>query len=146
MIYESIGAIVVAFLWAFYPFIIKYNVPQKTPPIMIWSILSIVTGIVAIPTLYLFSKKEHTLTLRNIGIVTIAAIIGPVVAMLLFLQLMMRTSNASHVMVLAFSTPLFAALIGTSVYGESLSIMTWVGILMMTVGLILVVLSRDATR
>jgi uncharacterized membrane protein len=145
MIYESIGALFVAFLWAFYPFIIKYKVPQNTSPVVIWGILSIVTGIIATPVLYMLPNIKHALTLRNVSIITIAAILGPVVAMLLFLYLVMKTSRASYVMVLAFSTPLFAALIGTFAYGESLSITNWVGILMMTIGLMLILL-RDATR
>jgi drug/metabolite transporter (DMT)-like permease len=111
---------------------------------MIWSILSIVTGFVAILVLFLLPVQSRTMTLRSLGVVTIAAIIGPVIAMLLFLQLIMKASKASHVMVLAFSTPLFAALIGTFVFRESLSIVNWIGVLMMTIGLILVVLRNTS--
>jgi uncharacterized membrane protein len=129
-------ALVVAFLWAVYPFILKYY-NTVDDPIVTWAIFSITAAIVSI--IIVIARKKNLLIGRKALPIIASALIGPVAAMLVFIYLVELLPKTSLVVALAFTSPLFAVAIGYMFFKERLSASQCVGALLVVLGIFLLV-------
>lgn len=131
-------SIIVAFLWALYPFIFKYYCAH-VDPIVIWTVFSCITAVVSV-IVAMVLKKDLWIGMKSYVPIMGAALIGPVLAMLLFTYLIKQSPKVTPVVALAFTSPLFALLLGSLLFGEKISIKQAIGICAIVCGIILVVM------
>lgn len=130
-------ALFVALLWALYPFILKR---AGVDPVVTWALFSIVAAVASV-AVALAMKKNLLIGKKSIPIV-LASLMGPVLGMLLYIYLIYKCPKTTLVVALAFTSPLFAAVLGHLAFGEKLALNHYIGILLIVVGILFLVWKR----
>jgi drug/metabolite transporter (DMT)-like permease len=129
--------LLVAFLWALYPFLLKQI--DHVDHIVQWTYMTIIAAICAI-ILCIVQKKNLILKKKDLTLLLVASILGPVFGMLLYCYVIANTKEISITNALTYTSPLFAAIIGYFIFKERLSIKQYMGILGIFIGILLIVL------
>lgn len=134
-------AFIVAILWSIYPFFLKDL--KHNDPIVIWSILLTFAALISI-IICVVSGKKIIFRDREIFNIISASSIGFILAPLLYVYLLTKLKETSVVIALAFSSPLFAVLIGYYICNENMDLQKVCGIGLIIIGII-VLLYRQKT-
>jgi drug/metabolite transporter (DMT)-like permease len=130
-------ALVVALLWAIYPFLIKQV--KHTHHLVIWALMSSIAAIISI-LVCLVSGKKLLVSWDDFKLITMSSVLGPVLAFLLYFYLISITPKVTLVTALAFTTPVFAVLLGSMFFNEPLTTKQTCGILIVVLGVLLCVI------
>ena len=129
-------ALIVAVLWALYPFILR---SLKTHPIIIWFWMNCIAAMIGLLVCLLWKKTIYVQGGEFMRI-ALASFLGPACAFLIyFFLLVVLKTKTSVIIALAFTSPLFAVLIGKMWFGEHLKIQHIIGVLLTTLGVLLLV-------
>lgn len=128
-----IMSLVVAILWAYYPFIVRYT---EMPPITIWVYSSILASIGAVIVLMVTRAKIPSL--KEAPTVILASLIGPLFGTLLFIYVLSIAPSATVAITLCYTSPLFALIIGFFMYKEMITFRQLLGGICILVGIILI--------
>ncbi len=131
-------ALVVALLWAIYPFLLK--TVQHLDHLAIWALMSFVSAIAALIAITI-SKTNLSIHPKDFLTLVLASILGPIAGFLIYFYLIKNAKSVSLVITLAFTTPLFAALIGHFIFKEQLDSRKLFGILLVVIGIMLISLN-----
>lgn len=128
-------ALLVAALWSIYPFILKKVTSVNY--IVIWMIMSIVTAVVSVFVTCMMGgfAQLSKLKTRDLKLICLSSIIGPVCAFLLYFYLLQTCRSVSLVITLAFTSPVFAAIIAYFWANEQLTIIHIIGIILICIGI-----------
>lgn len=129
-------ALVVAVLWAFYPFLLRR---ASSDFMTIWVWINGVAALVGVVVCLALGKPLLLRNTKDIGLVVGASLIAPVVGALMYIWLLKRAKNVTPVIALAFTAPAWAAIIGCYLFKEhKISAVQAVGIVMVCMGVVLV--------
>lgn len=111
--------LVVAILWAIYPFLFKQT---SLSPIENWAIINILSGVCAI--IVLIIKQQNVFkraSPRDLTFLAGASLVGPILGSLIYLYCIHRIPNSTNqIIALAFTSPLFAFIISYAIFDHKL--------------------------
>lgn len=136
--------LIVAMLWAYYPFLLK---GLNVDPITIWAMMMIFAAVGAIFVLLgrklVGGQSVCKMTRKDVLTLAICAFIGPVLAFLLYFYLIQNCKHVSILMALAFTSPIFAAMIGYLFFNERINWSVLLGLLFIVCGVTIVLIHRE---
>jgi drug/metabolite transporter (DMT)-like permease len=137
-------ALIVAFLWSLYPFILKYKCSNHIKPLVSWSIFTISAGVMAL-IVAVITKQNLFISSKDVIPIVAASFIGPVCGILLYIYLIQKYP-VTLVMPLAFTTPLFAVVLGALFFNEKVTFQQILGIVAIFVGVVLLVMKNKSSQ
>ena len=129
--------------FAVYTFVSR-DLVKTHPPLSVVAVVFTLSALLLSPLLFLFDLS-WVFSLRGAGISLHLGVLATGIAYLLFARGLAHVSSSTAV-TLSLGEPLTAALLGVFVLGETLSLLSWVGISLLFFGIGLLVWSSRSTR
>ncbi|WP_449403626.1 EamA family transporter [Exiguobacterium artemiae] len=129
--------------FAVYTFVSR-DLVKTHPPLSVVAVVFTLSALLLSPLLFLFDLS-WVFSLRGAGISLHLGVLATGLAYLLFARGLAQVSSSTAV-TLSLGEPLTAALLGVFVLGETLSLLSWVGILLLFCGIGLLIWSSRSTR
>lgn len=135
-----VSGILVALMWAIYPFLLTQ---VNIGPILTWFWMNAIATAVGAMLCLLTKQNIMRISKIDFSYIIVASLLGPVIGFLLFQYLISSMKGkTSLVITLAFTSPLFAVCIGYIWFHEKLSLQQFGGVLLVTIGIMLLVWKR----
>jgi drug/metabolite transporter (DMT)-like permease len=131
-----LGGLSVAAMWALSPVLYKCVLPDLSPSMLLvlvtWASAAVVT-VYAVARRAQLAPEWARITWTHLGIVLLTALLGTLAANLIFYALLQQHSSGV-VTAIAFSAPVFTALLAFLILGEPLGWMDAVGVALVVAG------------
>lgn len=133
-------AIAVALMWAVYPFLLR---KASADFMTLWVWMNAIAAVVGVLVCLATGKPLMLGNMKDVGLVVGASVLGPVLGALLYFWLLKRMDHATPLIALAYTVPVWAAIIGCYVFKEQkISMVQAVGIVMVCMGVVLVAMKE----
>ena len=139
----TVLALAVAAIWGLSPIFEKMSLRDASTTVVMTIRLIFISAVIAVFALATGKTPEmFQISGRTLALILVSGVLGGVVGLFIFFSAL-KQGEASYVIPIAATAPLFTALYAWALLGEKLTTMRIAGIVLITVGAALVYWTKD---